>query len=138
MSNSPSKQPASPVPLPVSTKGNQLAIAGLVISTIGFVGWLVMLALIFSIHQEDSIHGSNNPLIELNNFLNYLLQVAVGVVGMSINGTLSIIGAVISLSARGQTTSSKATTGLLLGIAGQSIGTVLILWRMSAWGVFGA
>jgi hypothetical protein len=109
---------------------------GLVIAAIGLVGWLLVLAIVFSTHKEAyGDDGQRNVLAGMHNFLAYLFQVAVGFVGLGVNGTLSLVGTLVSATAVGTPSRKVAWTGVGVGAAGLLIGVALVIWRMAAWGV---
>jgi hypothetical protein len=110
------------------------AFTGLIISAIGIVGWLIVLATILGMPKEPyTTDGQRNFLIAMNNGLSYLIQVMVGVTGLLINGTLSLIGTLVSAAGRSRDPQRFSTWGIGLGVAGMLIGMVLVIWRLAAW-----
>lgn len=127
MSSGPEKTPAAPP--------NGVAIAGLSLSSIALVGWLIMLALIFATpYRASSKDGLENLFIGLNNLLIYLSRVLVGVVGMLTNGALSLTGTVMSaMTLKYEPRQPNATLGLGLGALGLFIGAGVLFWRALFW-----
>ncbi len=127
MSNGPNKVSTTPI--------HGAVLAGLIVSSIALVGWLIMLALIFATPYEAYTQdASRNLVIGLGNFLNYLSRVFVGVVGMFINGMLSLIGTVMcAMSLNYEPRQRAATIGLVLGLVGLFIGAGVLLWRALFW-----
>lgn len=129
---------AAPVPNgPVNPQ--HLAATGLSLSALGFLGWLLVLGMIAAVPKEDYTgDGQRDLLVGAGNLFGYLLQVLIGLVGLSINGTLSVTGTVISLIEYLKQPSNKSISGLALGCSGLAIGVGLIIYRMSVWGLFSA
>ena len=131
----PKHPPQQPTTEP-SGRTSPLANTGLAISAAGLAGWLIVLLIIFATHKEPyTADGQRNVLAGAHNFLAYLLQVAVGLAGLGINGTLSLVGTMVSASAIGQDSRKVSWVGVGLGAAGLLIGAALVIWRMAAWGV---
>jgi len=60
--------------------------------------------------------------------------VAVGIVGLLVNGTLSLVGTLVCASASGHEAAKPAARwGIGLGVAGMLIGIALVVWRLAAW-----
>jgi hypothetical protein len=111
------------------------AMTGLIIAVVGLVGWLLVLSIVFATHKEAyGDDGQRNLLAGMHNFVAYLFQVAVGLVGLGVNGTLSLVGTLVSASAVGTRSSNVAWTGVGLGAAGLLVGAALVVWRLAAWG----
>jgi hypothetical protein len=123
--------------LPPQKSNTSLATTGLTFSMIGVVGWFVMLGLILSVYKENYTgDGQRDVVVGIQNFGAYLLQVLIGLVGLSVIAVLSLSGTVISITAHNQGASNKSTAGIVLGIVGIVLGVGLIVYRMSAWGLF--
>ena len=135
---SPSPQPSDPrlarTPAPAQPADGR-AMTGLVVAAIGLVGWLLVLAIVFSTPKEAyGDDGQRNVLAGMHNFFAYLFQVAVGLAGIGINGTLSLVGTLVSATAVGTRARRVAWTGVGLGAAGLLMGGALVMWRLAAWG----
>jgi hypothetical protein len=124
-------------PKPPSGTADPRAKTGLVIAAMGLGGWLLTLAIILSVPKEQyTDDGQRNLLVGMSNGLSYLWQVAVGIVGLSVNGTLSLVGTLVSVSGSGhEDAKPTARWGIGLGVAGMLIGIALVVWRLAAWGL---
>jgi hypothetical protein len=110
---------------------------GLVIAAVGLVGWLLVLSIVFSTPKEAyTDDGQRNLLAGMHNFVAYLFQVAVGLAGLGVNGTLSLVGTLACATAVGTPSRKVAWTGVGLGAAGLLIGAALVFWRLAAWGAW--
>lgn len=127
MSSGPVKTSAPPA--------NNVGLVGLTLSAIALVGWLIMLAVIFSTpYQAYTQNSQENVVIGLGNFGNYLSRVLVGVVGMLTNGALSMTGTVMSaVTLKYEPRQRYATLGLGLGALGLFIGAGVLFWRALFW-----
>ena len=125
-----------PPPKPPPGTADPRAKTGLIIAAIGLAGWLLTLAIVLSVPKEQyTDDGQRNLLIGMSNVLAYLLQVAVGIVGLLVNGTLSLVGTLVSASGSGHDDSKQTVRwGIGLGVAGMLIGIALVVWRLAAWG----
>lgn len=114
---------------------NGVAISGMILSALAFVGWIVMLALIFkNPYQAYSNDGLANVFVGLGNFNNYLSRVLVGVVGMLLNGGLSLTGTIMSaVTLKYEPRQRYAIVGLGLGLIGLFIGAGVLVWRFLFW-----
>ena len=98
--------------LPMTMPSNAASVAyhrspastiGLIISALAMLGWLAILVLIFSVHKEPPTGDPmGDVFIAPANGLAYLYQALVGIVGLSVNGTLSLVGTLVSAAAYGQ------------------------------------
>jgi hypothetical protein len=119
---------------PDSAGHSTVAIIGLILSALALLGWIVILAKIFSVPKEPPTGDPMGDLfIAPANGLAYLYQVLVGVVGLCIMGTLSLVGTLVSAVGYGQAREPRAAVGLALGVAGLLVGIVLVVWRLMAW-----
>ncbi len=127
MSCGPKKVPVSPP--------NGVAISGMILSAIALAGWVIMLAMIFkNPYQAYSKDGLENMFIGLSNFENYLSRVLVGVVGMLINGGLSMAGTITSaVTLKYEPRQRNAIVGLGLGALGLFLGAGVLVWRFLFW-----
>jgi hypothetical protein len=129
--------PPPPPTAPPASAANGRAMTGLVIAAVGLVGWLLVLAIVFSTPKEAyGNDGQRYLLAGMYNFLAYLFQVAVGFVGLGVNGTLSLVGTLVCATAVGSDSRKVAWTGVGLGCAGLLIGAALVFWRLAAWGAW--
>lgn len=114
---------------------NVVAISGMVLSALALVGWVVMLAMIFkNPYQAYSNDGLANVFVGLSNFNNYLSRVLVGVVGMLLNGGLSLAGTITSaVTLKYEPRQRNAAIGLALGLIGLFIGAGVLIWRFLFW-----
>ena len=122
MSNVPVEKSLAP-----QKDSNSLATTGLTFSMIGVVGWLVMLVLILSVYKEGYTgDGQRDLVVGMQNFGAYMLQIVIGLVGLSVTGVLSISGTVISITAHSHGASNKSMAGIALGILGIVLGVGLV------------
>lgn len=129
--------PAAEKPLSPQQAHNTPAGTGLALSGLGVLGWFVLFVLILSVPKESYTgDGQRDLVIGFGNFFAYLFQVLIGLAGMSIAGTLSVTGTVISATAISQDRSQKSILGLVLGLLGIALGVGLVVYRMNAWGMF--
>jgi hypothetical protein len=113
-----------------------IAIIGLVISSLALAGWLVILAIIFTTPKAAPTGDPmGDVLIAPGNGLMYLYQVLVGLVGLCVNGTLSLVGTLVSAAGMGHQLRRVAHVGIGLGVAGLLVGIGMIVWRLAAWGM---
>ena len=95
--------PTSPAnPSATVPSASAAAIIGLVISTLALLGWLVILAVIFMVPKAPSTGDpAGDLLIAPGNGIVYLFQVLVGLIGLCVNGTLSLVGTLVSAAGLG-------------------------------------
>ena len=109
---------------------------GLIISSLAMLGWLAILVLIFSVHKEPPTGDPmGDVFIAPANGLAYLYQVLVGIVGLSVNGTLSLVGTLVARRPMAKARSACAAVGIAIGVAGLLVGIALVVWRLVAWDV---
>jgi hypothetical protein len=111
-----------------------VAIIGLVISSLALAGWLVILIAIFTTPKAPPTGDPmGDVLIAPGNGLMYLLQVLIGLVGLCVNGTLSLVGTLVSAAGLSHEPKRIARIGLGLGVVGLLVGVGLVVWRLAAW-----
>lgn len=130
MSAQATNAPTSAAPPTTST----VATVGLVISSLALAGWLFILFVIFTTPKAPPTGDPmGDVLIAPANGLMYLFQVLVGLVGLCVNGTLSLVGTLISAAGIGREPRRASQVGIGLGVVGMLIGAVMIVWRLAAW-----
>lgn len=111
-----------------------VAIIGLVLAALALAGWLVILIAVFTTPKAAPTGDPmGDVLIAPGNGLMYLFQVLVGLVGLCVNGTLSLVGTLVSAAGMTQEPRRIARIGVGLGITGLLVGVGMIVWRLAAW-----
>lgn len=115
---------------------NLNATAGVIFAGLGMLGWLTLIAILSSIQFEAySGDGQRDMIIGLGNGMTYFLKVVTGIIGLLVNGVLSLVGLIVSLLGLNFEPKRLSYIGVGLGGTGILIGLCIVLWRMAAWGV---
>ena len=113
-----------------------VAIIGLVISALALAGWMAILIAIFTTPKAAPTGDPMGDVFNApGNGLMYLFQVLIGLVGLCVNGTLSLVGTLVSAAGMSHEPRRIARIGVGLGVAGLLVGVGMILWRLTAWNI---
>ncbi len=116
---------------------NPNAILGVIFSGLGMAGWLTLLVILASTRYEAySGDGQHDLVVGLGNGMTYFIKVATGILGLLVNGVLSLVGFIVSLLGLNYDRQRASYLGVGLGGMGLFIGLCIVLWRMMVWGVF--
>lgn len=127
----PDQPPLAPTAPPTT---NPSAATGIVLSALGLAGWFVVLTIMLSIpYEQKSGDGQRDLVIGFGNVMLFFLRAAIGLVGLSVNGTLSMVGVVVSLVGLNYEPKRPAYLGIGLGVAGLALGAVLTIWRLAVF-----
>ena len=111
-----------------------VAIIGLVLSALALAGWLVILTAILTTPKAAPTGDPmGDVFIAPGNGLMYLFQVLIGLVGLCVNGTLSLVGTLVSAAGMNHEPRRIARIGVGLGVTGLLVGVGMIVWRLAAW-----
>lgn len=115
---------------------NPVAVSGIVVSSLGLAGWFVVLAIMLAMpYQATTGDRLRDFFIGWDNLFVFFVRAAVGVVGTSINGTLSIVGIILSGMGLNYEPARGGYIGLGIAVAGLMLGAALVIWRLTVFNV---
>lgn len=119
-----------------SVDRNPSATTGILFGALGLAGWFIVLLIMLAMpYEAQTGDGQRDLFIGFGNVVLFFIRAAIGLVGTSINGTLSIVGLILSSIGLQYEPKRRALIGVGIGIGGLLLGTALVVWRLTVFNV---